>query len=413
MKTHPQRTPTTLTALSIEAVRPKAARFEMPDGKVGGLRLVVQPSGHKSWALRYSLNGRNRKLTLGPYSKESLGLEAARKLASQRLLEFRTGRDPAAEKAEARRRAQAGLDKEHLFGATFDRYLAEHVKPNLKPSTALECERLFNSLILPKFRRRKLTEIAAHDIKALTAAQVTRGVPLAANKVFVALRGFFNWCRRELIMNTSPCDGLETPKGAKPRERVLTDQEIGWLWRACDEVGFPFGPMTKLLLLTAARREEVRGMLQRELNRDARLFTLPSKRTKNGREHSIYMADATMAVLDAMPKVRNTHGFLFTTNDTTTVSGFSRAKSRIDKLMAEYAEAEIEPWVIHDLRRTAASGMARLGIALPVIERALNHVSGTFAGVVGVYQKHEFTEERKDAFERWAAHVTALVNPKT
>lgn len=413
MKTHPQRTPAALTVLAVDNVKPKSARFEMPDGKVGGLRLVVQPSGHKSWALRYTVHGRNRKLTLGPYSKESLDLEAARTLASSRLLEFRTGRDPAAEKAQARRRAQAGLDRQETFGAVWERYLAGYVRPNLKPSTIKEIERLGATLILPKFRRYALSEVATHDVSALIKAQRSRGTALQGNKVFATLRGFFNWCRREILLTDNPCAGLQKPEVETARERVLTDQEVKWLWRACGEIDFPFGPMTRLLLLTAARREEVRGMMERELDRKARLWTLPGKRTKNGKEHSIHLSDAVVDVLASMPKLRNEGGLLFSTNHKTPCSGFSRAKSRLDKLMIEYAKAdgaEFEPWRVHDLRRTAASGMARIGIALPVIERALNHISGSFAGIVGVYQRHEFTAEKQAAFDAWGSFVIALVS---
>jgi integrase len=301
-----------------------------------------------------------------------------------------------------------------LFGASWERYLAEHVRPNLKESTANEIERLGEKLILPKLRRRKLAEIAPHDIKALVAAQKARGAPMQGNKVFVTIRGFFNWTRRELLLTESPCAGLQKPEPDGTRDRVLSDHEIRWVWRACDEIGFPFGPMTKLLLLTAARREEVRGIVQRELDRDAHLWTLPGKRTKNGREHAIHVADATMAVLKAIPKIRNSAGLIFSTNGETPCSGFCRAKTRLDTLMAQYAKAdgkEFEPWRIHDLRRTAASGMARIGIALPVIERALNHVSGSFAGIVGVYQRHEFTAEKATAFNAWAGYITRLVTP--
>lgn len=403
-----------LTSLTVERVKPKATRFELPDSKIIGLRLIVQPSGFKSWAARYTMNGRDRRLSLGPYPR--INLEQARRLASVALRAVAEGKDPAAEKVEARRRTQAGLNREELFGAVWDRYQSEYVRPNLKPSTVNEINRLADTLILPKFRKRTLREIAPHDIKALLAAQRARGVPLQGNKVFATLRGFFNWCRRELLLQTSPCAGLRKPEADKSRDRVLTDQELKWLWRASGEIGFPFGPMTRLLLLTGARREEVRGMTKREIHPDTQLWVLPGKRTKNGREHAVHLSEASLAVIASLPNVRNFAGYLFSTNGQTTCSGFSRAKARLDKLMLEYAAAEgteFQPWRIHDLRRTAASGMARLGIALPVIERCLNHVSGSFAGIVGVYQRHEFSEEKKAAFNSWGDFVMTLVSRKT
>jgi len=400
-----------LSALAVERLKPKAARFDVADSKITGLRLTVLPSGQKSWSVRYTVNSRDRRLTIGRFP--IVGLDQARKLASAALRAVAEGVDPQAKKIEGRRRAQAGLDKEELFGAVWDRYLAEYVRPNLKASTVTEMERLAKAQILPKFRKRKLTEIVPHDIKALIADQKKRGAPIQGNKVFATLRGFFNWGRRELLLTDNPCAGLQKPETETARERVLKDDEIRYLWRACGEISFPFGPMTKLLLLTGTRREEGRGITTREINRDNRLWILPGTRTKNGREHSIHLSGAALAVFDSVSRMKNPSGFLFTTNGKKPCSGFSRAKTRLDKLMTEYAaedDKELAPWVIHDLRRTVASGMARLGIALPVIERALNHISGSFAGIVGVYQKHEFSEEKKDAFEKWAAHVTALVS---
>jgi integrase len=151
-------------------------------------------------------------------------------------------------------------------------------------------------------------------------------------------------------------------------------------------------------------------------------WRIAAARSKNGLTHEIALTEAMLAVIQSMPRVRNKAGYLFSTNGTTPCSGFSRAKARLDKLMLEYAKQEaaergdkpsevrIEPWRIHDLRRTVASGMARLGIALPVIEKCLNHVSGSFAGIVGVYQRHTFTAEKRAAFEAWTRHVEAIVN---
>lgn len=410
-----------LSDLTISNLKPKPARYDVADSVVGELRVTVLPSGQKSASIRYKFHGRDRRLTLGnvekfrTLDKGRIDIDQLRKLAREKIAVVAAGRDPQIEKVEARRRAQAGLDKVHLFGVIWDRYIAEYVKPNLKASTATEIERLGNTLILPKFKKRKFFEIAPHDIKEIVAAQKARGAPMQANKVFVTLRAFFNWARGELLLQISPCAGLQKPEPDRHRDRVLSNQEIHWFWKACNEIGFPFGPMNKLLLLTGARREEIRGMTAHELDRNARLFKLPGSRTKNGLPHEIHLADASLAVLDTIPRFKNEKGFLFSTNGKTPSSGFSRAKTRIDKLMAGYAAKEdkkIEPFVIHDLRRTVASGMAKLGIELPVIERALNHISGSFAGIVGVYQQHEFTDEKRAAFNAWASHVETVVTRK-
>jgi integrase len=245
-----------------------------------------------------------------------------------------------------------------------------------------------------------------------------RGVPLTANKTFAALRTFYNWAVSRDIITASPCAALKKPADESSRDRVLSDDEVLWLWRACGEIGFPFGPIVQLLLLTGTRREEVRSLPERELDLRARLWTIAAARTKNGLDHAVPLSDAALTVLDAVPRVRSTTGLLFTTNARTAVSGFSRAKRRLDTLMLQYAreergsDLELEPWRVHDLRRTVASGMARLGISLPIIEKCLNHVSGSFAGIVGVYQRHQYADEKRAAFHVWAGHIMRLVDPQ-
>lgn len=400
---------TLLTVLGVEQTRPRASRFEVPDAKIIGLRLVVQTTGAKSWAVRYTIAGRDRKHTLGPFPR--IGLEAARKLASAALRTVAEGRDPGAEKIEARRREQSGQDQ--TFGAVWDQYIAEYVKPNLKPRTAGEIERLAKTLLLPKLKRHKLSAITAADVHRLIDAQAKRGAPMQGNKVLATLRAFFNWCVGKLMLAASPCTGIKKPQAEQSRDRILDDHELAWLWSASDKLAYPFGQMVKILLLTGARRNEVSGMLRNEIGHNSRLFTIPKERSKNGREHEIYLSDLALSVLDSCPKVKSKAGFVFTTTGETHVTGFSRAKTQLDKHMAasaKKARKELRPWVLHDLRRTAASGMARLGVSLPVIERCLNHVSGSFAGIVGVYQRHEFADEKRAAFEKWGGHVAALVN---
>jgi integrase len=405
---------TVLTARSVEQFKPEAERREIADAHLPGLYLVVQPSGAKSWAVRYRHAGKPRKHTLGPYP--ALDLVSARERASAAIRAVAAGSDPAAERKEQRRVIASGLADRDLFGSVFAEYLKRHVRPNLRASTARECEALFNREILPHWRDRRIDEIGKRDVLDLIDDIADRGVPLTANKTFAALRTLYNWAIGRDILTASPCAGLKKPADESSRERVLTDDEIRWLWRACGEIGFPFGPIVRLLLLTGTRREEVRGLPERELDLRAGLWTIAAARTKNGNEHEVPLSDAALALLEGVPRVRNAAGLLFTTNGRTPVSGFSRAKRRLDALMLQYAReeagaaVELEPWRLHDLRRSVASGMARLGASLPVIEKCLNHVSGSFAGIVGVYQRHQFKDEKRAAFAAWAGHVMRLID---
>jgi integrase len=150
-------------------------------------------------------------------------------------------------------------------------------------------------------------------------------------------------------------------------------------------------------------------MTRREIDIDAQIWIIPGARTKNGEPHEISLSDKSLEVIETIPHIGNRPDFLFSKNGRTFVSGFSRAKARLDAAMIMDADGvEIEPWRLHDLRRTVASGMARLGISLPVIEKCLNHTSGTFGGIVGVYQRHSFADEKRKAFKTWGSHIASL-----
>jgi integrase len=195
---------------------------------------------------------------------------------------------------------------------------------------------------------------------------------------------------------------------------VLTDAELLWFWQACQDIGYPFGPLAMLLLLTGQRRNEVAGMAWAELDIEKREWRIPGQRTKNGEPHIVPLSEAALTIIEGLPNIKNDKGYLFTTTCETSVSGFSRAKAAIDSVMRVKAgDAAIDRWTFHDLRRTAASGMARLGTVLPVIEKVLNHSSGSFAGIVGIYQRHSFADEKRNALEAWAKFVVSLAESRS
>jgi integrase len=200
---------------------------------------------------------------------------------------------------------------------------------------------------------------------------------------------------------------------------------------AADEINWPFGPLAKLLLLTAQRRDEVAGMEWLELNLAKRTWVIPRHKVKNARTHEVHLSEAAIAVLQSLPRVGD--GLIFTTTGKSAVSGFSRAKRRLDVEMvkarrrtlhlpeddAGYRKAlglpagkslpiEIPDWTLHDLRRTAATGMARLNFPPHVVDKLLNHVSGTIRGVAAIYNRFEYLDERRTALESWGEHVANL-----
>ncbi len=192
---------------------------------------------------------------------------------------------------------------------------------------------------------------------------------------------------------------------------MLSDAELNRVWAACDMIGWPFGPLVRLLILLGQRRDEIGGMRWSEIDLERKAWTLPRGRVKNGVEHVVPLPLLALAILGDMPRIVPPMGypdFVFTTGGGAAVSGYSKAKQRLDEFMANDGGDALPHWTMHDLRRTFASGCARLGVNLPVIEKMLNHVSGSFGGIVGVYQRHSFADEKRIALEHWAVHVKSV-----
>ena len=379
---------TKLTVKKIEALKPDTRPREYADGGARGLYFVVQPSGGKSWALRYRHEGKSRKLTLGRWPE--LGLELARRIATERLGAAAQGHDPAGEKraAKAAARAPDDCDRVEKIGVQF---IVRHIRGTVQ-SWAREAERMVRKEITAAWAGRRLSEIRKADIHSLLDAVIDRPAPVLANRIFAILRKMCVWAIARGLIEINRCAGIKPPAAEKSRDRVLSDDELKGVWQACEGLGWPFGPLIQLLILTGQRRDEVGSIRWAEVDLAGRLWQLPKERTKNKVAHPVSLAPRAAAILEALPRIAGEQDFVFTTNGKTAASGFSRAKARIDKALPDSPH-----WTLHDLRRTAASGMARLGVQLPVIEKVLNHVSGSFAGIVGVYQHHVFTDEKRQA----------------
>jgi integrase len=227
-----------------------------------------------------------------------------------------------------------------------------------------------------------------------------------ANRVLDSLKTFFIWCVKDDWLAKSPCDGIDPPSPKNPGERVLDDNELRRVWQAAEKMGPPFGLVVKLLILTGQRRGEVAGMERQELDTEKQLWTLPPARVKNNKRHTVPLSSQALSVIEQAPRIGNR--FVFTTNGETPASDFGKNKRRLDALQP----AGMRAWTLHDLRRTVASGMAGLGVSLPVTEKVLNHISGSFSGIVSVYQKHDFADEKRAALEAWGAHVDRLITSK-
>jgi integrase len=388
-----------LNVRTVESVKPAAERREIPDGLLPGFYLVIQPSGSRSWAVRYRHHGHPCKYTIGRYP--AIDLASARKLASAALRAVAEGRDPTQEKKQAR---PAKADDIEIVAAQF---IERHCSRSNRPRTAAETARLLEQHVLPRLRGRSVREITRRDILDVLDRVVDNGAPISANRTLAAVRKLFNWCTSRDIIAVSPCAGVKPPTPERARDRVLSDDELVRVWRAAEKIGGPFGALVQLLALTGQRRDEVAGMRWDELSPDAHLWTLPRGRVKTDQGHEVPLSAAATAILKSIPRIADS-SFVLTTNGAAPSSGYSKGKRKLDALLPP----DMPPWRLHDLRRTVASGMARLGVNLPVIEKVLNHSSGSFAGIVSVYQKHGFADEKRTALDAWGQHVEKLLSGK-
>ena len=389
-----------LTAVAIEKMKPGDARQEIPDGRISGLYFIIQPSGKRSWAVRYRFGGVPVKLTLGAYP--AIELKRARELAGEAKDKVEEGQDPSAEKKA--RKAATAVPASDTVDAAAERFLSQYVRRNLKPSTISEVDRIMNKVIIPAWKGHRLSEIRRPDIHDLLDSIVDQGSPVAANRTLSWFRRMCSWAIERGLIETNPCTGIKPPAAEPARARVLSDGELAAVRRAADALDLTYSAFNRGLILTGQRRSEVAGMTWREIDLDAKLWTLPAARAKNGREHKIPLSDLAVEILRSLPWIADSR-FVFSLFGRGPITAFVLTKQRLDALMP----TETAPWTLHDLRRTFASGCARLGVAVHVVEAALNHRSGSIKGVAAVYNRYSYDTEKRAALSAWARHVETIV----
>ena len=395
-----------LTAATVDKMQPTDRRQEIPDSLCTGLYLVVQPTGKKGWQVRYRHGGVHRRMTLASFP--TMTLAAARARAREVMAAASEGRDPAEEVKAAK--APKPEDDRDTFASVVQLFLRRHASRNRR---ADDVAAFFRREVLPKWGERDIREITKRDVLDILDGMVDRGSPVSANRLRAHLNTLFNWAKGRDIVQANPLEGIKPPAPETPRDRVLNDAELRLFWMACERLGQPFGPLFRLLLLTGQRRGEVAEMTEREIAGD--VWTIPAARSKNGFEHTVPLSASAAAILAGVERIEGKPGYIFTTNGRSPVSGFTRATKRLRETMAEIAAkergeaAEIAPFTLHDLRRSAATGMAGLGFPPHIVEAVLNHRSGTRRGVAGVYNRHDYAAEKRQALEAWARFVLSLV----
>ena len=375
----------------------------------------------KTYVAQYTVAGRKRRVPLGAAS--GISLDAARKATAAILGEVAQGKDPAAARAEARRQAEREAARELL---TFDELLSQWEALRLaerRESYAVEAVRAL------RFAFGKQIDKAAADLTRETVVRVLdhlsrAGKTAMASRTAAYGRACYAWAIKRGSLTANPFDALPLEPVEK-RDRVLSDEELRAIWQATEAAG-SFNAIVRALTLTGQRREEVAQMAWAEIAPDHSAWTLPAERSKNGVEHIVPLSSQMRAHLeafeakqkeaDAKTKAKGKEaadadegkaGDLVFPGRDGPFNGFGKAKAALDEACG------VKNWRLHDLRRTFATGLQKLSVRLEVTEAVLNHLSGSRAGIVGIYQRHDYAAEKRAALEAWGAYVTALVEEKT
>jgi integrase len=337
----------------------------------------------------------------------AMGLAQARQIAREWREDITKGIDPKVKEAERRR--EEDRRRADTFGAVFEAFADDHLS-TLRTGDAVR--RAVNSHVVAQWGKRPISEIRRADVNELIRA-LRKDAPIGANRVLAYLKKFFGWCVDQDILEASPAASVKRPGKENKRDRVLSDAEIRAIWQACGELG-PFGRAFRFMLATGQRRTEAGEIVWSEIDRANRLWTLPRQRAKADRAHEIPLSDLAMSILDECPKLGD---FVFTTLGARPISGWSKAKAALDRLAMDKlkdiaiergddAPATFADWRLHDLRRTAATHIAKLGVDRIVISKLLNHAEG---GVTGLYDRHSRDSEKRMAMDLWGQRLQVII----
>lgn len=396
-----------ITKRTVDALQPGAATILLWDEDLKGFGLKVQPSGARSYVLQYRMGGREsptRRYSIGRHGSPWTP-STARAEAERLAILIAQGTDPA--DADKQRRREA---VELAFSIYADKFVTS-------------CKgKGWRSLVERSLKLHLKPALGMKPIHLITRADITSALDRIPNaqmanrrNVFAVARRLCRWAVSRGDIKISPMEGMEVPPPVKPRDRWLSDDELRRIWNAAPGCHSSFFRIVRLLIVTGQRREEVSSLDWKELDREERLWTLPADRAKNGEPNSIPLGDLAVSILDDVAGGPNwsKKGKVFPTSSGAAFTGFAKGKLKIDELIAAEGGEELEPWRLHDLRRTLATGFQRLGVRFEVTEAVLNHVSGARAGVAGVYQRHDWKPEKIAAMKAWNDHLAVAFNKES
>lgn len=357
----------------------------------------MREGGSRTWIFQYKIGSKQRRLVLGKAS--AMSAAAARDSASKLHAKVKLGGDPAGEKAVSKVRAT------DTFGNLVARYL-DFQQSNIRPRSLVEVTRHLEKHAKP-LHALPLTTIDQRTIADRLGTIAKASGAVTANRTRATLSAMFSWAMREGLALSNPV--MNTNKREeKTRDRVLSETEIRQVWKSLEDDHY--GAIVKLLILTGQRESEIAVLHWSEVDFSRDLICLPKERTKNGRAHDVPLARIARDLLQTQVKIEGRR-YVFGRGEGP-FSGFSKSKEALDARIAAANGKELPHWTLHDLRRTAATGMADLGVQPHVIEAVLNHVSGHKGGVAGIYNRALYTAEKAQALALWADHITAVIEDR-
>jgi len=414
-----------LTDRGLKALKPRqdGKPRDVMDSVVGGLGVRVMGAAGapvRTFILvgRFPGSSNPTRRALGRYGE--LTLEAARDKARHWLALIRKGIDPIV--AEDRERQAELRRRENNFAAVAEEFIRRALPGQRKAAIV---EREIRREFIDRWGSRPITDITKYDVVAVLDEAVERDAQYQAHNLLGHVRRLFNWAigRGVYGIESSPCDRMK-PKdviGRKAlRSRVLNDDELRALWRAADRMGYPFGPLYRLLMLTGQRKSEVSDARWPEFDLAKKLWTIPAERMKADAAHVVPLTDETIAILKSLPTFKKGEHLFSTTFGVKPVSGFSKAKARLDRTMlrtwralgrvagADRRGKTFEDWVIHDIRRTVRTGLSALPVPDLVRELVIAHAK---AGMHKVYDQYAYLDEKRRALELWAQRLRGIVEP--
>jgi integrase len=429
-----------LTQAAVDNLKPPlSGRTIVWDATLPGFGLrVAAPrpgsrEGRKTWIAMGRVEGKPVMETIGTLAQIPK-VDKAREAARDAMAKMKRGTKPLDERRAERERKKAEAEAaetaareavEGQFKVVAERFLTEHIERNCSRKYAAEVRRILEHDVLPRWGGRPIRSIVKHDINELLDAKASRrererkgaegGAATQANRTLTRLKTLFAWAAAQDMIDADPTAGVLPRAKEKARDRVLSDDEIVWFWHGAERAGWPFGSIFRLLLLTAQRESEVAGMRWSELNLDKQIWTIPRGRTKSDRAHVVHLSDFAAEILRSLPRLGD---LVFPTRTGRAISSFAKAKDRLDALMVLQLreatgnpDAEIERWVVHDLRRSSTTFLARLNVAPHVADKILNHTAGTIRGVAATYNRFQYLGERKAALVALGLFVENLVRP--